>query len=243
MKKINLLLVLASLAFFTACKKSNTPDAPAYTCTTCTTTPTAVAANNASSKGIYKGVVIGSSGTIMFNIANSGATITAVMVIDGVTANLTSAVAWVAGQTYVADFTGTLNGAAVTLRFSVDQNGGSPTVISSAIPGHLSASLNVIKETSLGLVEVFEGTYSTTRPETGTISFILSRTLSVWWGFARPSGANTSGTAGNGSISNNKLIDPVQNNNSIGTISGDNLDGSFVDGNGKTVTITTKRTL
>ena len=134
-------------------------------------------------------------------------------------------------------------GSTATVRFSVDQNGASPTVISSTIPGHLSASLNVIKETSLGLVEAFEGTYSTTKPESGTINFILSRTLSVWWGFARPTGANTSGTAGNGSITNNKLIDPVQNNNSIGTISGDNLNGSFVDGNGKTVTITTKRTL
>ena len=102
MKKQNLLLALLAILSFSACKKSDDTAAPAYTCTTCKTTPDALAANDASSKGIYKGVVIGSSGTIIINIANGGTTITAVMVIDGVTVNLTSAVAWVAGQPYVA---------------------------------------------------------------------------------------------------------------------------------------------
>ena len=123
MKKIIPLFILTGLLFVTSCKKSDGPAAPAYTCTTCHTTPDALAANDASSKGIYKGVVIGSSGTIIINIANGGSTITAIMVIDGVTVNLTSNVAWVAGQPYVADFTGTMNGTAVTVHFSVGVNG------------------------------------------------------------------------------------------------------------------------
>ncbi|MEI9954996.1 MAG: hypothetical protein WDM90_01455 [Ferruginibacter sp.] len=165
------------------------------------------------------------------------------MVIDGVTVNLTSSVTWVSGQPYVADFTGTLSGSPVTIRFSVGLSGATPTVTSSTIPGHPNASVTIIKETSAGLVECFEGTYSTTLPETGTFNIILSRTLATWAGVARKTGANATSTAGNGSIVNNKLIDPSQNNNSIATISGDDLSGSFIDGNGKTVTITGKRTL
>ena len=238
-----MLLALLAILSFSACKKSDDAAAPAYTCTTCKTTPDALAANDASSKGIYKGVVIGSSGTLTINIANGGATITAIMVIDGITVNLTSAVAWGAGQPYVADFTGTMNGSAVVIHFSVGVNGNTPIATSTTIPGHTTASLNLIKETSTGLVECFEGTYHSTKPEDGVLNFILSRTLSNWFGFARPNGANASGTAGSGIISNNKLIDPTQNNQSLGTLSGDNLDGNFVDGNGRTITIVCKRTL
>ncbi len=243
MKRTHIILTLLAILSFSACKKSDSTAAATYTCTTCKTTPDAIAANDASSKGIYKGVIIGSSGTITINIANNGATITAIMVIDGVTVNLTSAVAWVAGQPYVADFTGTMNGTAVTVRFSVGVNGNTPTATSTTIPGHTTASLNVVKETSTGLVEVFEGTYHSTKPEDGTLCFILSRTLNTWYGFARANGTNTSGTAGSGTISNNNLIDPTQNNNSLGTLNGDNLNGSFIDNNGRTITTTGKRTL
>lgn len=243
MKKIYSVLAVMSIVSLFACKKSKDTVADPYKCATCKTAPDALAANNSSSKGIYKGVIIGSSGTITFDIANNGATITAVMVIDGITVNLSAAVTWVAGQAYVAPFTGTLNGQPVTINFSVGATGGTPTVTSSSIPGHANASLTIIKETSGGLIECFEGNYSTTLPETGTFNIILSRTLSVWSGVARKTGNTTTSTAGSGSIVNNKLIDPSQNNRSIGAISGDDLNGSFVDGNGKTVTITGKRTL
>lgn len=243
MKKVHFILALLAIVSFSACKKDSKPATPSYTCTTCKTAPDAKAANDASAGGIYKGVVIGSSGTIIFDIANNGTAITALMVIDGVTVNLTSAISLVAGQPYNADFTGTLNGSAVTIHFAVGLSGATPTVTSSSIPGHPNASINIIKETSTGLIECFEGTYSTTKPETGTINLILSRTLSKWSGVARPTGASASGTAGDGPISNNNLIDPSQNNKSIGTLTGDALNGSFLDGNGRTVTVTGKRTL
>ncbi len=247
MKQVPFLLVIVTIISFSACKKTDTTTnvipASNYTCTTCKTTPDALAANDASSKGIYKGVVIGSTGTITFNIANNNSAITAIMVIDGITVNLVSAVNWVAGQPYVADFTGTLNGSAVTLHFSVGLSGSTPTVTASAIPGHTSASLNVVKETSSGLVECFEGTYATTLPETGVLNIILSRTLGKWSAVARATGTNTSGTSGSGAITNNNLIDPSQNNQTIGTLSGDNLSGKFSDANGRTITITGKRTL
>jgi hypothetical protein len=243
MKKVYVVFAAMLMISFFACKKSDDAVVDPYKCATCKTTPDALAANNSSSKGIYKGVVIGSSGTISFDIANNGTAITAIMIIDGITVNLTSAVTWVAGVVYVAPFTGTLSGQPVTITFSVGATGGTPTVTSSSIPGHPNTSLTIIKETSTGLVECFEGSYSTTLPETGTFNIILSRTLAVWSGVARKTGNNSTSNAGSGTIVNNKLIDPSQNNNSIGTINGDDLNGSFVDGNGKTVTVTGKRTL
>jgi len=244
MKKIQFIIAVVTLISFNACKKTNdavTPPA-AYKCVSCKTTPDAVAANNSSSKGIYKGVIIGSTGSIMFDIANNGSAITAVMVIDGVTVNLTSNVTWVAGQAYIAPFTGILNNASVTINFSVGISGGAPTVTSSNIPGHTDASLNIIKETSSNLVECFEGSFSTTRPETGIFNMIVLRTLNTWTAVSRKTGSQSSNT-GNGTISDNKLIDPSQNNQSIGTLNVDGINGSFVDTNGNTVTITGKRTL
>ena len=244
MKKLSLLLAIFSTLTFNACKKNNevviTPPAP-YKCVSCKTTPDALAANNASSKGIYKGVVIGSSGTIMFDIANNGTTITAVMIIDGITVNLTSNVTWVAGQQYVAPFTGTLNGSPVTINFSVGLSGSSPTVTSSTIPGHPNATLTVVKETSNDLIECFEGTYSTTLPETGTFNIILSRTVAIWGAIARKTGAAVT-TSTNGTISNNKLFVTGQTQ-SVGTLNSDQLSGTSQDSNNSTVTITGQRTL
>lgn len=244
MKKLNILLVLAVMAMsFTACKKDKGSNTSDYTCTTCKTVPDAIAANNTSSKGIYKGVIIGSSGTISFNVANNGAAITALMIIDGTTVNLTSAITWVSGQPYVADFTGVLNGAAVTIHFSVSTDGTNPIVTSSNIPGHPNATLNIVKETSTSLIECFEGIYNSSKPETGTFNIILSRSLGLWTGVARAAGTTSTSNAGTGSITNNNLIDPSQNNKSIGTLNGDALNGSFVDNNGRTITIKGKRTL
>ena len=212
------IVTIATLAI--SCKKSDATTTPAYTCAACKTTPDAVAANDASNKGVYKGVVIGSTGTIMFNLANSGTTITAVMVIDGVTVNLTSA---------------------VSITFSVSALGANPTVTTSSIPGHPSSSFAIIKETSASLVECFEGTYSTTKPETGTFNLILSRSLKLHGGASRKDGTTTSNSF-NGTINaNNELID-VPSNNYLATLSGDVLSGKFADGNGSTVTVTGKRT-
>ena len=233
--------VLFFSILFVSCKKDSKKEDSSYTCATCKTTPDAMAANDASNKGIYKGVVIGSTGTIKFDLANSGTTITAVMVLDGVTANLTSTVSIVAGQTYVAPFTGSLNGQPVSLTFSVNATGQNPTITTSSIAGHPNSSFTIIKETSASLLECFEGTYSTTRPEAGTFNLILSRGLKLFGGASRKDGSTTS-NAFNGTINaNNELID-ASSNKSIATLTGDNLSATFVDGNGATVTVKGKRT-
>lgn len=244
MKKLHFVLTAFALLSFYACKKNSSPVDPAlppYTCTTCKTTPDASAANNTSNKGVYKGVVIGSTGHIMFDLQNNGTTITAVMVIDGTTVNLTSAVSIVAGQTYVGPFTGTLSGQAVSITFSVGSIGENPTVTSSSIPGHPGSSFSIIKETSASLIECFEGSYSTTKPETSTFNLILSRGLKVHKGASRKDGTTTSNSFDGTINANNELID-ASSNKSLAKLSGDNLAAAFVDGNGSTVTVKGKRT-
>jgi len=240
MKKITFFFAAAIVALsFASCKKSS-DDTP-YTCTTCNATSEALAANNASSKGIYKGVLIGSTGTIKFDVLNNGSTISAVMVIDGTTVNLSSSITWVSGQSYVAPFTGTLNGSPVSITFSVDESGATPTITTASVPGHASIQFTLVKETSVALVEAFEGTYSTTKPETGTFNILVSRVLGKWGGVARKTGAPASGDI-NGTIdASSHLVD--EDGTIMGTFSGDNLTGSFTDGNNNTVTIKGKRTL
>lgn len=243
MKKIISFIVLAifASAIFISCKKSSDPTPTPFKCATCSATPTAVAANDASSKGIYKGVVSGSTGTIVFDILNAGATITAKMVLDGVTVNLTSSVTWVSGQPYVAPFTGTFNGSAISITFSVGITGSTPTVTTSSIPGHPGSSFVIAKETSTSMIEAFEGTYHTTLPEDGTFNLLLSRTARIWGADARKNGATgTTGSAEGSITADNKLVDT---GTTVGTLSGDEINGSSLDGNGKTVTITAKRTL
>lgn len=243
MKKLLLSASLAALscsAIFNSCKKSDDSSTPTYTCTTCVSAPEAKAANDNLSKGMYKGVVVGSTGTIKFNIANDSSSITATMVLDGQTVVLTSNVTWTAGQSYMAPFTGTLNGQAITINFRVDFDGGNPIITSADIPGHPNATFDIVKETSSALIECFEGTYSTTEPETGTFNILLSRQLGKWGGVARKDGDPTPNEA-SGVIVNGMLKD--DDGHEIGTLSGDNITGSFKDSDNNTVTVNGKRTL
>jgi hypothetical protein len=241
MKLINAGIFLIFSVFFlsTGCKKNSSTDD--YKCTTCKTTPDALAANDASSKGVYKGIVIGSTGTISFNVMNGGTAITAVMVLDGVTVNLTSNVTWSGVNAYVAPFTGVLNGAAISITFSVDANGRNPIVMSSNIPGHTTAQFNLLKETSTSLLECFEGTYETTKPETGTFNMLLSRVLGKMGGSSRKTNGTSNGNfEGTVDASGNlKNTDGLL----MGKVSADQISGSFKDSNGSTVTIKAKRTL
>lgn len=230
---------------FISCKKeeekTNNPTPTPYTCSSCATAPQAKAAYDASSKGVYKGIVIGSTGTIKFDISNDTTLITAVLTLDGITATLTSAVTWTAGTSYIADFTGTFNGSPVTVKFQVDATGTNPIILTSSIPGHPGASFTLEKEKSTALLECFEGTYSTTKPETGTFNILLSRKLAKFGGASRKSGSMESEDIEDGTIdaSSNLYMDGTL----IGKLSGDNIDGSFKDSNGSTVTIKGKRTL
>jgi len=242
MKFINSGILLLSTVFFllTGCKKDNKAD-DAYKCTTCATSPEAKPANDGSSKGIYKGIVIGSTGSIKFDIQNAGTVIKASLTIDGTSVELTSAITWNGDRAYTAPFTGLLNGQSVTIQFSVGMDGSEPTITSATIPGHPNATFIIAKEASTALIECYEGTYHTTKPEDGTFNLILSRSLNLWGAIARQNGqSETNGVSG--VIVNNKLIGD-DGTTTMGTLSNDQISGSFKDDNNTTVTIQGKRTL
>lgn len=223
-----------------SCSDDDETPVASYACLTCKTTPDALAANDASVEGIYKGIIIGSTGTISINIQNGSSTITATMVLDGVSVALTSNVSIVDGQSYVAPFTGTFNGSPITMTFSVGLGGTSPTMVSSSIPGHPNAVFELSKETSTSLIEAFEGNYAVTGGEKGVFNIVLSRALSKFGYIVREDG-QTDTDSGSGTInSSNELI---LEGRVIGTITGDSLNGSFKDDENRTITITGKRTL
>lgn len=148
-----------------ACKKDDEPNPPTppepYKCTTCITTPEAKAEYNTSSGGVYKGVIVGSTGTIALYLHNTGTEVSALVAFDGKNATLTSTAlsGWTPGQPITnALFTGTIDGETVQALFSVEANGQNPSV-QVMIPGH-TVVVAIYKETSTALIRNFEGTYS-----------------------------------------------------------------------------------
>ena len=236
---IKLILPVFILGILFSCSKDDTNES-AGSCETCVTAPDALAANDASVKGVYKGVFVGSTGTISIDIQNGSNTITATMVIDGVTILLTSSVEVVNGEPYLAPFTGTYNGSSVSITFSVGLGGGSPTITTSNIPGHPYAVFNVYKEYSTSLIEAFEGTYSEPS-ETGIFNIIVARSLSKWAGIAKEDGSEEVDYLEDGTVvnSNQLKLDGVV----VGTITGDEIQGSFKNSDNETVTVKGKRTL
>ncbi len=234
MKKLLLSATLFSIIviFLTAmgCKKKDkeeeTTVTPTYACTTCKTTPDAVAAYDNSSKGVYKGIIVGSSGTIKFDLGNTDSTLKAYMTIDGVSVTLTAVVKWAAGTSYVSAFTGTMNGQDVSITFSVDASGGNPTVTASNIPGHPNATLSVSKETSTNLVKCFEGTAkNTTTGKSSTFDLLLSTSLKRWTARVREEGSTGTATV-EGTFDGTTLsFDDGKGASGSSTLSGDNITG------------------
>lgn len=223
---------------FVSCSKND--DTTTYSCIACKTMPDALAENDASIKGVYKGIIIGSTGTISINIQNGSNTITATMVLDGVSVTLTSNVGVVNGQSYVAPFTGTFNGSPISVTFSVGLSGANPTMVSSSIPGHPNAVFKLVKETSTSMIEAFEGTYSVSDGEKGVFNLVLSRAISKFGYIARENGQTETNT-GDGKVNTNNEL--VEDGLVLGKISGDEISGSFKNSDNFTVTISGKRTL
>jgi len=179
-KRLSLIAILF-ISLFSACKD----DAPApYTCSDCVDQPEANAAYDNSGQGIYKGVLVGSSGTVKFDIANNGTTITAVLVIDGTSVTLT-ANGTLSANSFQGSFTGTLNGGTVIIPFSVT-NTGTVTIGTPTVPGHSNVIFKIFKEKSTQLVEAFEGEFS--GGDSGTFNLVLIRNQSgvgEWIAIAR----------------------------------------------------------
>lgn len=248
MKKSITVLMFAVTVLF-SCKKPNKENP--YICTTCVKTPQALAANNVSSKGIYKGVFFGSTGVISFDIQNNSSSVTATLIIDAVTVLFSTSAVPQSGQSYTASFTGIFNNQPASINFSVGANGSSPVITSANIPGHPNIAFSLLKETSANLVECFEGTSkgSTNNiPESGKFNLVLSRSAGTWYALSIDDRSNQNQFQyWNGTISGVSLSCTCPAAISLtGTFSGDQINGQYSDGSpsgGGSGTWTVKRTL
>ena len=153
--------ILATLFFFFSCSKNDDKKSSPLA-----DTPSAKAAYDNSNFGVYKGVFVGSSGIIMIDLNNNG-TVSATLIVDGVTYNFTTTQTVQQNQATTINFTSGAN----AFTFTVAANGGNPTITNRIVNGHPNAAILVVKETSTALVKCFEGTYNGT--ESGVFNAVI----------------------------------------------------------------------
>lgn len=143
------MLLMCSVTLFSCSKKDEKPN------TVLTETPTAKVQYDASNFGIYKGVFVGSSGTIVIDINNSG-TISSTLKIGAKTYNFSTSQTIKENEASILTFTSGTD----HFTFTVAASGANPSISDLVISGHVDAILLVVKETSTALVKCFEGTYN-----------------------------------------------------------------------------------
>ncbi len=238
----SLILFLTVFALIgTSCKKGTTD----YKCTTCASGPAAIAANDQSAKGVYKGTIVGSTGTLLINIANTDSTVTAVLTLDGQTVTLSATGPYMAGQPFYGTFSGTVAGQQASFTLTVDADGSDPAITAINIPGHTGAVIIVYKELSASQIMCYEGTY--TGQNSGVFNMIINTGANTWKTIAKDDNDNTgtvvSGTVSGTAVSCSSCIGGAVGSSVSGSISGDNISGSWSDGQGSSGTWTCHRTL
>lgn len=211
MNKIFFLFFIAT-AFF-SCSKSGKDD------NSLTETSVAKALFDNSNFGIYKGVFVGSSGIIIVDLNNTN-TVSATLVVDGVTYNFTTAQTVQQGQPTTLNFTSGTN----SFTFTVSANGANPMITNLIVNGHPNAAILVVKETSTSLVKCFEGNYSGT--ESGVFNAVIYTTQIK--GLSKSS-TNIIYTI-DGTVSNNQInAGGVTSGGSlfVGTMSGNSISGTW----------------
>jgi len=180
MKKIALLFTIAALVY--GCKKDEkkeetpAPSQP-YACATCNTSPEAVAGNDTKSGGVYKGILVGSTGTIKIVLQNGTSDVKAFVDFDDIKDTLTTTdlAGWNSGDPINNV---TFTGKTITMTFSVAADGSSP-IVNIIIPGHSNVTTSIAKETSTVILKCYEGTYTTTAgPDKGKTE--SSGTINYW---------------------------------------------------------------
>jgi len=150
MKRILVFFTIASMLTFAACGDDESEIIEEPTGSTETT-----AEFDNSGFGLYKGVIVGSSGTIKIEINNGNDVTKAFISIDNKTDELTCISTLIKGQ---AITNATFNGTFTSFKFSVDADGKNPTVSDITIEGHNNISATIFKETSNNVASGYEGT-------------------------------------------------------------------------------------
>lgn len=204
------------------------------------TSPEAIAAYDASSAGIIKGILVGSTGNFKFSVKNGNDSVYCKVTFDGNTGTLLSTdfQSWTPGQAINrAKFTGKVGTVDVVVYLSCGTDG-SNTSVEFTIPGH-TIVVSVIKETSTALVKGYEGTYITydlktnAKKDNGTFNFITKNSAVI--GYHK-------GTDGSGQFEGTISGSTLTIGTDVLTIDETTVSGTVMNTDSK-ITVTGKRTL
>lgn len=210
MKKILSTLIIGLL--FLSCS-SDDSSGPALS-----NTPQAKAEFDNSNYGIYKGVFVGSSGTVTININNEG-TVSATLTINGSTSTYTTQET-LNLNTNVTGLTFTSGGNSFDL--NVNSDGSNPTIDNIYINGHPNASITVLKELSNALVVCYLGTFS--GDDSGVFNIIAANGYVS--GLAK-SNQNDQSFSLIGAINTTNITGGFEGGEFMGTVNGINISGSW----------------
>ena len=151
MKKFLVKTLLSITIIFASCPKND----PLITINdSAEELPIALSQYDNSNYGIYKGVFVGSSGTILVNLNNNGV-ISVSLTIDGVNYPFTSTESIMENEQTETTFTYQNN----SFSFTVNADGSNPLITNVSIEGHPNASIIVVKENSSYVAQLYEGSY------------------------------------------------------------------------------------
>jgi uncharacterized protein YaiE (UPF0345 family) len=207
-----------------------------------TETPTAVKEFDSSNYGTYKGVFVGSTGTIVINQNNS--TKTAVLTIDGKEYIYTTTETCTMGQVTTGL---TFKNGESSFDFNVGASGESPYISNIAIVGHANAGIEIQKEKSDKIIKCYVGISTDDDGKSNPNAFNFAIFGDNLVGIAH----NDSGTPllVTGTVANNTITGIVEYTkgtveaNIKGTIVGDNADGTWVNKDNDKGFFKTKRML
>jgi hypothetical protein len=221
------LFIAALVIVLFACSKSDTASDPSPTTGLATASETKPQYNN-TSFGVYKGVIIGSTGTIVFRINNGDNVLKGYLVIDNVKDTLSTTQTVVSGQAINnVLFTGRIS----SMTLSANADGSNAIVSNISITGHNNVSVLIVHENSTKQVFCYEGTYSGNRSGTfncarvgannGDTAYVLAR-ISDTAQFAQ----------GYAQVNNNSATINIINNAFVtfaiqGSFSGNNFNGTW----------------
>lgn len=231
MKKTVLSALLIG-AVLVGCKKEEaTPEEPVVSTTNPPTetvtldvesTPSAQAADDNKSSGVYKGTFVGSSGS--FKLTLETGDITGTLILDGVGYDLTTSDITTSDLgSAISNATFTDAEGTISVVFSVDADGQNPSV-TLTITGHANIEAVVAKETSNNQITIYEGTTSWFNDGGCTSNLNLLLKINPSASFISKSTGLTNGDAG-GNCSSSYV-----ENNATYQIKGDSIRATYISG-------------
>lgn len=229
MKK--LLLGLLACTLLLSCSKDDNDD------NNLSNTPTASATYDSKNYGVYKGVFVGSTGTVEINLKNNGTTLSATLVIDGKSYVYTSDDSVTEGSNTAITF----NNDDDSFDFAVNADGSNPTISNINIDGHPEATITVGKEESDAQVYCYTGTFTEGGGFGGTWNLIVYGNKVT--GLVLPTDAQVLPFI-EATLSNNTIVGSVPGHATItATLNGNKITGTWINNDDETGTWEVSRKL